>query len=61
MTAVPAEEAEGTFYLLVCRDCDDRERLLPLPFNSAAARGKWAAGHTAGTGHDRWTVWEEPR
>ncbi len=31
------------FYLLVCRECDDPERPLPIPFESPAERGKWAA------------------
>ena len=29
---------------------------LPMPFESPAERGKWAAAHTAGTGHDSWFV-----
>lgn len=44
----------GTFYLLVCRDCGDGD--LVMPFDSAAERGKWAAGHTRATGHERWFV-----
>lgn len=41
---------------LVCRDCDGDEVMLwtPIPFESYERRGKWAAAHTAGTGHDRW-------
>jgi hypothetical protein len=44
------------FYVLVCYQCSDPERPLPLPFYSAAERGKWAAEHTRATGHDRWFV-----
>lgn len=44
------------FYLLACRECGDPERLLPIPFESPAARGRWATEHTAGTGHERWIV-----
>ena len=44
----------ATFYLLVCRDCGDGK--LVMPFASAAERGKWAAEHTEGTGHDNWFV-----
>jgi hypothetical protein len=50
-----AETAE-TFYLLVCRESGNGD--LAMPFDSAADRGKWAAGHTRGTGHDRWFVTE---
>lgn len=49
-----------TFYLLVCLECGDPERPLPIPFGSPAERGKWAAEHTRGTGHDRWLVKDEP-
>lgn len=48
------------YYLLLCRDCGDPERPLPIPFESPAARGKWAAEHTASTGHNRWIVRDEP-
>jgi hypothetical protein len=53
-------EPAGTFYVIVCRLCGDPDRPLPMPFNSPAERGKWAAGHTAGTGHDRWFVLDQP-
>jgi hypothetical protein len=43
-------------YVLVCKECDP---LLPMPFASAAERGKWAAEHTRGTGHDKWFVRDE--
>lgn len=49
------------FYLLVCLECGDPERPLPIPFGSPAERGKWAAAHTRGTGHDNWRVWDETR
>ncbi len=44
----------GTFYLLVCRECGSGD--LVMPFTSQASRGKWADGHTRGTGHGRWFV-----
>lgn len=44
------------FYVLVCRDCGDPEKPLPMPFSSPEERGKWASAHTKGTGHDRWLV-----
>ena len=44
------------FYALVCRLCGDPKKPLPMPFESPAERGKWAAAHTAGTGHDSWFV-----
>lgn len=47
------------WYLLVCRECDQNERLLPQPFSSAADRGHWAAEHTRLTGHDRWLVLDQ--
>ena len=52
-----SEEPGGTFYLLACLQC---EPPLPMPFGSPAERGKWAAAHTKGCGHDRWHVWEDP-
>jgi len=48
-----------TFYLLVCRDCGNGD--LIMPFGSPAERGKWAAGHTHGTGHAQWLVHDEVR
>jgi hypothetical protein len=47
------------FYLLVCRECGNGD--LVMPFGSPAERGKWASGHTKGTGHDRWFVTETDR
>jgi hypothetical protein len=44
------------FYLLVCRECGDGD--LAMPFGSEEERGRWAGGHTRGTGHDRWFVTE---
>jgi hypothetical protein len=49
-------ETARTFYLLVCRECGNGD--LVMPFDSPAERGKWAAAHTRGTGHDRWFVTE---
>lgn len=48
--------AEPKVFYLVCLECGDPERPLPIPFDSAAERGKWAAEHTRGTGHNRWWV-----
>ncbi|TCO57150.1 hypothetical protein [Actinocrispum wychmicini] len=41
-------------YLLVCRACGTGD--LIMPFGSAGERGKWAAAHTRGTGHESWFV-----
>lgn len=49
------------FYVLVCRECGGGEDALPMPFASAADRGRWAAAHTAGTGHDTWWVHDQVR
>jgi hypothetical protein len=46
-------------YLLLCRECGDPERPLPIPFESPAERGKWAAEHTQATGHDSWVVLDQ--
>lgn len=43
-------------YLLWCRACGDPDRPLPIPFGSAAERGRWAAEHTRRTGHEAWVV-----
>jgi len=47
------------FYLLLCCDCGDPGRPLPIAFGSAAERGKWASEHTEATGHDRWWVHDD--
>lgn len=52
---------EEPWYLIVCRDCGEGDDALVMPFDTAGARGKWAAEHKSGTGHDRWIVTEEPR
>jgi len=41
------------WYLLLCRECATN---IPMIFGSASERGKWAAAHTKGTGHDKWVV-----
>lgn len=41
--------------ILVCRVCGDD---LVHPFDSYAARGRWASLHTAGTGHRTWFVFD---
>lgn len=45
-------DREDATWLLVCRRCGNGD--LEMPFDSASARGKWAAAHTKGTGHDAW-------
>jgi hypothetical protein len=58
----PAKPPETTtYYLLACLECDAQSRPLLMPFGTAAERGKWAAEHTRGTGHDRWYVTQETR
>jgi hypothetical protein len=50
-------EAPDTAYVLVCRACAEGwAEPLPIPFESAEARGKWAAAHRDATGHDSWWV-----
>ena len=51
-----------TFYVLICRKCSEGQALTasPIPFGSAEERGKWAAAHTKGTGHDSWIVLDVP-
>jgi hypothetical protein len=47
--------------ILVCRKCGSGD--LPMPFESYKERGKWAAAHTRGTGHERWVCldgWPSP-
>lgn len=34
---------------------------MPIPFQTPQERGKWAAEHTKGTGHDSWIVLEHGR
>jgi hypothetical protein len=55
------ESTDQTFYLLVCRDCGDDDGTLVMPFESAQARGSWAARHRQATGHNRWFVEDEIR
>jgi hypothetical protein len=59
--AVGRGEADpGVWYVLICRECDpDLEA--PMPFGTPAERGRWAAEHTRGTGHDRWLVVDQPK
>ena len=57
----PPPQQQQMFYVLVCRDCGDGDDMLPMPFESPQARGKWAADHTRATGHDRWLVKDQPR
>lgn len=45
------ETAHQTAYVLLCRVCGGDN---PIPFPNPEERGRWAAEHTAGTGHDRW-------
>lgn len=50
--------SEEIWFVLFCRICTP---LLPMPFETAEERGKWAAGHTKGTGHDSWFVIDQPK
>ena len=47
-------EEGAVFYLLVCRECGNGD--LVMPFSGQEERGKWAAAHTRGTGHNHWLV-----
>ena len=50
------------FYVLNCQVCDEESGMeLDMPFESPADRGRWAAEHKAGTGHDRWLVRDVPK
>ena len=51
------------FYVLICRDCTDASGgdALEMPFGSPEDRGRWAAEHKRGTGHDSWFVVDVPR
>lgn len=51
----PDGQPDGQLFLLRCRECDTDPEA-PIPFESAEARGKWAAAHRDGTGHDTWWV-----
>lgn len=44
------------WFVIFCKECDEGGEPLPIPFDSPEARGKWAAEHKNGTGHDQWTV-----
>lgn len=45
------------FYLLWCKVCEpEQEANNAIPFESPAARGKWAAAHAKALGHDSWLV-----
>lgn len=46
------------FYVLVCRDCDGDDPH-PIPFPTAAKRGRWASEHTKATGHSSWLVLDQ--
>lgn len=47
------------FYVLVCRQCGDPDRPLPMPFGTQDERGQWASEHTKATGHDQWLVLDQ--
>lgn len=44
-----------TFHVLICKECSP-DGDLQMPFTSQEERGRWAAEHTRGTGHDSWFV-----
>jgi hypothetical protein len=55
--AVSGSDPGVRWFVLFCRRCDpDLET--PMPFLSAADRGRWAGAHTRETSHDRWLVIE---
>lgn len=47
-------------YVLVCRQCGDPDRPLPMPFSTPDERGQWASEHTNTTGHDQWLLLDQP-
>jgi len=49
-----------TWYLLWCLQCH-ADVTAPMPFLAAEERGKWAAAHREGTGHDSWRVMTQPK
>lgn len=53
----PIGQDRRTWYVLWCLDCGGD---VDMPFTSAEERGRWAAAHTRGTGHDRWRVLDVP-
>lgn len=59
MADEPKPPPDVTWYVLFCRVCDP-ELEFPHPFTSAETRGRWAAEHKRGTGHDFWLVVEHP-
>jgi hypothetical protein len=53
-----------TWYVILCRVCNpdlEDARNLWMPFETAEARGRWAAEHKRATGHDRWFVIDQPK
>ncbi len=51
------DEDPTRWYVIRCLDCDEASgHEVDMPFSSPAERGRWATGHTKGTGHDRWLV-----
>lgn len=61
MTQDAESVAPRKWYVICCRDCDGEGEPLPMPFETPEARGRWAAEHKRGTGHDRWFVIDQPR
>lgn len=53
--------SDRKWYVICCRVCDGDGEPLPIPFETAEARGKWAAEHKKKTGHDSWIVLDEER
>lgn len=45
-------------YVLVCLKCGTGDYVITFP--SPEERGKWAAEHTRGTGHEEWWVHDHP-
>lgn len=60
MSDQPVEPAAPRkWYVIFCRDCDEGGSPIPIPFETPEARGRWAAEHKRGTGHDHWLVIDE--
>jgi hypothetical protein len=49
------------WFMLLCTQCGDPAEPLWMPFESAEARGKWAAAHTELAHHDKYRVIDVPK
>lgn len=65
LPALPVERDQPErWYVIVCRACWPEATLGNLrgemPFRTAEERGRWAAAHREGTGHDSWIQLTRP-